>query len=113
MYHVSTQNTEAISEMPTIVTEKVVIVGKKGNGIYQDGNGRYCLKIRDSQNRPTLDLIIDAGERFKSIMGAYPDEVILRPARLNHVNPKGTKILKESVFPIDYDIIVRSKLWIL
>jgi len=111
MYAVHTQNTEGISELPTIVTEKIAIVGR--NSVYQDGYGRYCLKIRDTGNHPTLALIIDAGERFRRIMGSYPDEVILRPARLNHVDPTDTKILREFVFPIDYDIIVRSKLWIL
>lgn len=107
----------AVPKSPPLTTEKLVACVLVPSGMYVDEEGRMCLKIRDVAAH-TIDLADDAVDRFHSLTGFYPDEIVACPSRyalLRHElyfpqSMKPIQFVRDWVFPVDYDIIARGRL---
>ena len=125
-------------ELPVIDTEKIEVINKRTelmpvvttsalptfsiasiipHQFYADENGYQILKL-DHLTVDTVDLVSEAVRRYRRATGRYPEEIILCPSRFillkfGHFCPVNGVIIpfvRDFVFPIDYDVLVRGRL---
>ena len=114
--NVDTEKTVAISRTVAMPVVKTSVVFTLPHRLYVDDQGRQCLRL-DHLTISTLDLVTESVRRFCEYAGHYPDEIIPCPSRyilLKHgyFCPVGGVLIpfsRDFIFPIDYDVIVRSR----
>lgn len=114
--NIDTEKTVAISRTVAMPVVKTSVVFTLPHRLYVDDQGRQCLRL-DHLTINTLDLVTESVRRFCHSTGHYPDEIIPCPSRyilLKHgyFCPMGGVLIpfsRDFIFPIDYDVIVRSR----
>lgn len=111
-------DTEKLEAMPTLLlaSSKPSIASILPHQLYLDEEDRQCLKL-DDLTADTVDLVEEAVTRFCRYTGYYPDEIVLCPSRyillqFGQYCPIGginIPFVRDFVFPIDYDVIVRRQ----
>jgi hypothetical protein len=114
------RDTDKLEALPTLLMSAIpphsAIVTILPHQLYLDWEGRQCLKL-DDLLADTVDLVDEAVNRFYDCTGTYPDEIVLCPSRyillqFGHFCPVGGILIpfvRDFVFPIDYDVIVRRR----
>lgn len=114
--NVDTEKTVAISRTVAMPIVRSSVVFTLPHRLYVDQERHQCLML-SHLIADTLDLVTEAVRRFCYCTGHYPDEIIPCPSRyilLKHgyFCPVGGVLIpfsRDFVFPIDYDVIVRSR----
>lgn len=114
--NIDTEKTVAMSRTVAMPIIRSSVVSTLPHRFYVDGQNRQCLALYHLMI-DTLDLVTEAIRRFCGHTGHYPDEIIPCPSRyilLKHgyFCPVGGVLIpfsRDFVFPIDYDVIVRSR----
>lgn len=114
--NIDTEKTVAMSRTVAMPTVKMSAVSTIPQRLYVDQERRQCLALYHL-TAETVDLVTEAVRRFCGHTGHYPDEIIPCPSRyillkFGYFCPVGGVLIpfsRDFIFPIDYDVIVRSR----
>lgn len=114
--NIDTEKTVAISRTVAMPVVRPSIAVTLPHRLYVDQERRQYLAL-SHLIADTLDLVTEAVRRFCKCTGHYPDEIVPCPSRYillkyGYFCPVGGVLIpfsKDFVFPIDYDVIVRSR----
>lgn len=114
--NIDTEKTVAISRTVAMSSIRSSVVSTLPHRLYVDQERRQYLAL-SHLTADTIDLVTEAVRRFRGHTGHYPDEIIPCPSRYillkyGYFCPVGGVLIpfsRDFVFPIDYDIIVRSR----
>jgi hypothetical protein len=114
--NVDTEKVASVSRTVAMPVVRASVSSTLPHRLYIDQERRQYLAL-SHLTADTIDLVTEAVKRFCGCTGHYPDEIVPCPSRYillkyGYFCPVGGVLIpfsRDFIFPIDYDVVVRSR----